>query len=133
MSRIRGPLTLLVACIAAIGVSNVASAASLVTRPVGAAPLSDNAAAKRVKRSSFEPRPENAAQNRRIPTKAELAEFHRRSDMPYQRYVSGRYRGTTDEILQWAARKWGFDPDLFRAVATVESWWRMSTLVDNGD
>ena len=47
-------------------------------------------------------------------------------------HVTGRYRGTTDEILQWAARKWGFDPDLFRAVATVESYWNMSVVGDGG-
>ena len=53
--------------------------------------------------------------------------------MPYARYVTGRFTGTTDEVIQWAARKWGFKPDLLRAVATVESWWRMSTVGDNGD
>lgn len=37
--------------------------------------------------------------------------------------VTGRFTGTTDEILQWAAHKWGFDEDLFRAVAAAESWW----------
>ena len=30
-------------------------------------------------------------------------------------------------------RKWGFAPDLLRAVATAESWWRMSTVGDGGD
>ena len=53
--------------------------------------------------------------------------------MPYARYVTGHFTGTTDEVIQWAARKWGFKPDLLRAVATVESWWRMSTVGDNGD
>ena len=53
--------------------------------------------------------------------------------MPYARYVTGHFTGTTDEVIQWAARKWGLKPDLLRAVATVESWWRMSTVGDNGD
>jgi hypothetical protein len=53
--------------------------------------------------------------------------------MPYARYVTGRFTGTTDEVIQWAARKWGFRPDLLRAIATVESWWRMSTVGDDGD
>jgi hypothetical protein len=47
--------------------------------------------------------------------------------------VTGHFTGTTDEVIQWAARKWGLKPDLLRAVATVESWWRMSTVGDNGD
>ena len=57
----------------------------------------------------------------------------RRSDMPYARYVNGRFRGTTDEIIQWAAYKWGFRPSVLRAVATVESWWHQSAVGDNGD
>jgi hypothetical protein len=53
--------------------------------------------------------------------------------MPYAAYVNGHFRGTTDEIIQWAAYKWGFPADTLRAVAVVESWWRMSTNGDNGD
>jgi hypothetical protein len=53
--------------------------------------------------------------------------------MPNRRRVTGNFRGTTDEVIQWAAHKWGFHPDLLRAVATVESWWRMSTVGDGGD
>jgi hypothetical protein len=53
--------------------------------------------------------------------------------MPYARFVNGRFRGTTDEIIQWAAYKWGFDPRLLRAAAVVESWWHQSAVGDNGD
>jgi hypothetical protein len=53
--------------------------------------------------------------------------------MPYARFVNGRFRGTTDEIVQWASRKWGFPPTLLRAVATVESYWHQSAIGDNGD
>ena len=45
--------------------------AALVTRPVGAKPLSDAAAAKLVERSSFEPRPGNRKALRRTPTTKE--------------------------------------------------------------
>ena len=45
-------------------------------------------------------------------------------------YVDGRFKGTTDEIIQWAAKKWGFQPDLFRAVARNESYWDMNMLGD---
>ena len=76
--------------------------------------------------TNWEPRRGNAQENQRRPSDDQLAEFRRRSEMVNRRYVTGRYRGTTDEILQWAARKWGFDPDLFRAVAAVESYWNMS-------
>jgi hypothetical protein len=53
--------------------------------------------------------------------------------MPYARYVNGRFRGTTPEIIAWAAHKWGFHPRVLRAVATIESWWRQSTVGDSGD
>ena len=123
----------LLSTIAALVLFTAPAQAALVTRPLGSKPLSDAAAAKLVKRSSFEPRPENRKALRRTPTDAELARFRKESEMPYKRSVTGRYTGTTDEVIQWAARKWGFDPDLLRAVAVVESWWRMSTVGDNGD
>ena len=46
--------------------------------------------------------------------------------------MTGHFTGTTDEIIQWAAAKWGFAPNLLRAVATVESWWNMSTIGNDG-
>ena len=110
-----------------------ARADSLVTRPHAKKPLSDKRAAKLVKRSRFEPRPANREALGRVPTAAQLRAFRAQSEMPYARYVTGRFTGSTDEVIQWAARKWGFKPDLLRAVATVESWWRMSTVGDNGD
>jgi hypothetical protein len=108
-------------------------AGDLVTRPHATRPLSDARAARLVDRSRFEPRLDNRAATHRRPTAAQLRAFRAQSDMPYARYVTGRFTGTTDEVIQWAARKWGFAPDLLRAVATVESWWRMSTVGDNGD
>jgi hypothetical protein len=108
-------------------------AAPATTRPVGSAPLPDRAAAARVDRSPFEPRPSNSAENRRVPTRGELRYFRRHSDMTYKKRVSGRFRGTTDEIIQWAAHKHGIVENVVRAVAVKESWWRMSTIGDNGD
>jgi hypothetical protein len=46
--------------------------------------------------------------------------------------VSGNYTGTTDEILQWAACKWGIDEDVVRAQAAIESWWHQNALGDWG-
>jgi hypothetical protein len=107
--------------------------ATLVYGGPNAKPLPDRAAARRVHRSAFEPRADNAAANHRMPSAAQLRDFRRRSDMPNKAWVTGHYTGTTDEILQWAAYKWRLNPDLLRAVATVESWWHMSTVGDNGD
>ena len=87
-----------------------------------------------MQRSGWEPRPQNREANRRRASKRTLRRFRRQSDLPraYKRRVTGAYRGTTDEIIQWAAYKWGFSPDVFRAVAVVESWWKMSTVGDGG-
>ena len=110
-----------------------AGPAHAATKPVGAKPLTDKAAAAKVKRSSWEPRRENADENRRVLTSNQLKTFRRKSDMPYKSRVTGKFKGTTDEIIQWAAYKHGIDVDTMRAVAVVESWWRMSTVGDNGD
>lgn len=40
--------------------------------------------------------------------------------------IDGKFTGTTDEILQWASCKWGFDDNVTRAMAARESWWRQS-------
>ena len=117
----------------AAALPGLAAAAPAGTRAVGSPPLSDRAAAARVDRSPFEPRPDNAAENRRIPTRRELRYFRRHGEMTYERRVTGRFRGTTDEIIQWAANKHGIAEDIVRAVAVKESWWRMSTVGDNGD
>ena len=95
--------------------------------------LSDTEAAARVHHSTWEPRADNEQANQTTPTALQLQLFHRHSDMPYQGYVTGNYTGTTDEILQWAAAKWGFSVRLFRAVASVETWWHQSFIGDHGD
>jgi hypothetical protein len=112
---------------------SVAGAGFEKNRKIGWGPRTSKAAAKLVKRSGWEARPENRASNHRIPGRKLLRAWRKRSEMPYARYVDGRFKGTTDEIIQWAAHKWGINTNLMRAVATVESWWQMSTLGDNGD
>jgi hypothetical protein len=124
-----------IVCVLISAFASPASAASLGSVSVkapGFEPLRDAEAAARVKESSWEPRANNARANRRRPSEDQLRDFRRRSEMVNRFGVTGHYRGTTDEILQWAARKWGFDPDLFRAVATVESYWNMSAVGDGG-
>jgi hypothetical protein len=46
--------------------------------------------------------------------------------------ISGDFTGTTEEILRWAACKWGISQDVVFAQAAVESWWRQDTLGDWG-
>jgi hypothetical protein len=49
---------------------------------------------------------------------------------PYLAYVTGGFAGTTDEIIQWGAAKWGISADWLRAQYTMESWWRQSAKGD---
>lgn len=44
--------------------------------------------------------------------------------------INGDFTGTTRQILQWAACKWGIDQDVVFAQAAVESWWRQGELGD---
>lgn len=106
-------------------------------RPVGSPILSDADAASRVRRSSWEPRPENATQNQTVPTAAQLSTFHSYTGQwgncdHLRQKVTGNFRGTTDEIIQWAAWKWGLPEETVRAAAATESWWKMSFVGDNG-
>lgn len=59
-------------------------------------------------------------------------ENNTRGSGPHSYYprVDGDFTGTTDEILQWVACKWGIDEDLVRAQAAAESWWHMSAQGD---
>jgi hypothetical protein len=46
--------------------------------------------------------------------------------------ITGDFTGTTEEILRWAACKWGINQDIVFAQAAVESWWRQGNLGDWG-
>ncbi len=41
-------------------------------------------------------------------------------------FPDNQFNGTTDEIIQWASCKWGFDPDITRANVMVESTFRQT-------
>jgi hypothetical protein len=97
--------------------------------------LTDAQAAALV-RHAPETRPDNSADNQRVPSGAQIAYFRAHDDsMPasYLERIDGNYTGSTDQIIQWAAYKWGLDPELLRAVASVESWWHMYTVGDEGN
>lgn len=81
-------------------------------------------------RAAAEIRPENdtANHNRGGPAFANT-----RSDWSGFSRVDGDFSGTTDEIIQWAACKWGIDEDIVRAQIVKESYWYQSTNGDNGE
>lgn len=108
------------------------------TLPPGSALPSEIACAARVSLSSFEPRPDNYAANHRVPAAAQIANLQpwnpsigmdSKSDSLRQQ-ITGNYTGTTDEILQWVACKWGIDVNIVRAEAVQESNWHQSQLGD---
>src|SRR5438552_6891145 len=96
----------------------------------------DARCARRVHRSSWEPRPENRVANHTIPSASAVASsfairprsrldetYRKRWDRWLLPRVDGNFSGTTDEIFQWAACKWGLPDNLIRAVAVDESTW----------
>jgi hypothetical protein len=88
-----------------------------------------------IHRSTWEPRPDNTKRNSVMPDPAAVrAAFSARPravDRAYDRRwdswllarVDGQFTGTTDEIFQWAACKWGLPDDLLRAIAVRQSTW----------
>lgn len=102
--------------------------ASVVNRCV----LPDKLAASDVGGGTIEARPGNARPNRKVPSGEELRAFRSKAAVSSPELVTGRFTGTTDQILRWAAAKWGYDPDIVRAVAYVESRWRMQFAGDGG-
>jgi len=108
---------------------------------VGTPPLSGaNAAALVMHRP--EQRPENVEANEYVPTAAELQAFHiavnpygQTADQanPLNEYVDGldgMSSPSTDDLIQWAAHKWGIPEDWLRAQYVQESWWYQSALGD---
>ncbi|HET6283385.1 MAG TPA: hypothetical protein VFH73_20675 [Polyangia bacterium] len=89
----------------------------------------ESSCALRVKRSVWEPRVDNSPFNQRVPTASQLtplATGMAKTGIGNElgKRVTGNFVGTTDEILQWASCKWGFDEDFVRAFAVQSSNWR---------
>ena len=100
----------------------------------GAALPTEAQCAARVHFSSWEPRPDNYAANHRVPAAQQIAGmeawnasigYDPRADS-LRKQISGNFTGTTDEILQWTACKWGIDVNIVRAEAAIESYWHQS-------
>jgi hypothetical protein len=136
------PLLAVLSAVLAVGLGGLTAPSAAVAKAklkpkIGWGPMKDRKAARKVQKTAHEPKPQNTEENQRVPTKAELKLFHERSGdplgtqwMPYGKYVTGHYRGTTDDIIEWAAYKWGLPEDLLRAVAVKESTWDMDQLGD---
>src|SRR5580765_814833 len=93
---------------------------------------SDDACARKVHHSTWEPRPDNTKRDNvmqdPVAVHASFAERPRSRGGAYAvRWdnwllprVDGQFTGTTDEIFQWGACKWGLRDDLVRAIAVRE-------------
>jgi hypothetical protein len=96
---------------------------------------SDAQCAAQVHQSTWEPRPENLVQNNTMPApgamaasfaarpRAQGATYNSLWDTWLLPRIDGQFTGTTDEIIQWAACKWGLPDNLIRADAVTESTW----------
>ncbi|MGH7987149.1 MAG: Ig-like domain-containing protein [Candidatus Binataceae bacterium] len=110
-------------------VSDPSTQGPFVISTPGASLPSDSQCAAEISKSSWEPRPQNNTANHTPPTASQLSYFHAGSyNIPsnYIARVDGNFSGTTDEIIQWASCKWGFNPSVTRAIAAGESHWMES-------
>ena len=115
---------------------SVDPAALFSTLPPGATLPTEEECATRVRRSPWEPRPENRQANQTTPANLTLEAWeghNERANRELLPRITGNFTGTTDEILQWGACKWGIDENLVRAVAVQESDWRQAMVGDIED
>ena len=109
-----------------LGLASTADATTtrFATLPPGSALPSDASCAASV-RPAAENRPSNAPYNA-----TRGVQDHLTGPYPLFSRVDGNFTGTTDQIIQWTACKWGIDENIVRAQAVVESWWDQRTLGD---
>lgn len=115
--------------------SELASTVSYETLPPGSV-LPDEAgcAAEVSARSSAERRPENTEANGvALDVEVDIDGADEVWNARLAPRITGDFTGTTDQILRWAACKWGFDEDITRARAVTESSWRVTTEGDDSD
>lgn len=104
----------------------------------------DTVCAGRVHRSTWEPRSDNTGPNHAMPDAeavhrafaerpvAVAGAVDRRWDTWLLQRVDGQFTGTTDEIFQWAACKWGLADNVLRAIAVRESTWYQFDTYESG-
>ena len=101
------------------------------TLPPGSTLPSDAQCAEMVRLSGWEPRPGNTIANQTTGTTVSSMDgVDAVGNALFASRIDGNYTGTTDEIIQWGACKWGFDENTVRAIAAQESWWNQSTVGD---
>jgi|GEM_PF-2435564 len=100
------------------------------TLPPGSPLPSDADCAARVIRNPWEPRPDNTTANHTTFPNYHVQPDPNALEQVYVNRVTGNFTGTTDEILQWGACKWGIELDMVRAQAVQESDWHQATLGD---
>ncbi|GAA4864562.1 hypothetical protein [Actinomycetospora straminea] len=102
--------------------------------PVGVALPSGEACTQRIVRSGREVRSTNAGANATVPEGLVLPPWPDYWDPVVNRTIvpriDGQFTGTTEEIMAWGACKWGFDPEVVRAVAWTESSWFQDKAAD---
>jgi hypothetical protein len=93
------------------------------------------ACARLLHRSTWEPRRDNTKRNHIVPSPTAVHQafaarplaiddnYDKRWDRWLLPRVDGQFTGTTDEIFQWGACKWGLSDNMLRAIAVEESTW----------
>jgi hypothetical protein len=99
--------------------------------PPGSTLPTEESCAQRVRYHSWEPRPENYPEN--LTTGNAVGSITADPDNArpdFTERVNGGFTGTTDELVQFYACKWGWDEDYLRAVMVQESNWSQEQLGD---
>jgi hypothetical protein len=95
----------------------------------------DTQAAAMVHHSSWEPRSQNATANHAVPPSSFTSAGYSGMINHAQLFgrVTGNYTGTTDEIIQWTAAKWGLSDEIIRGEAVAESSWYQNAKDSSGN
>ena len=108
--------------------------------PAGSKLPSDKKCAAGVAGDAVEPVPKNSPENEFMPSASDLAAYKSEAATgeggapgSYLLRVDGKFTGSTDAILKWAACKWGFDENVTRATAVNESYWHQNNVGDVGN
>src|SRR3954469_4952795 len=107
--------------------------------PAGSTLPSEATCAAAIHHSTWEPRADNTTRNNTVPTAAQLAAFQAANlddfdstanGTNWKGRVNGQYTGTTDELVQFYACKWGLADEDLRAQMVDESDWHQNAVGD---
>jgi len=95
-------------------------------------PRTDAYCAAAITQTTWEPRSDNTTANNTVVTPQWVKDGESSWSLwaAKRSQVTGNFKGTTTEIFQWAACKWGIEEDLIRADAVQESNWHQNELGD---